>query len=204
MVAASGWILCGGGCRQERAVPIERTETIPLPGPAPLSPADAVISDERTPTEEQKQKMLAARDALFQQLSGKLMGALGSGGPAEAISVCREAAPAIATQISTQHDLAIGRTGVRLRNPHNTGPHWTSELIQTKTDTPQFVTLTSGHDAALLPIKLQSQCLMCHGNKAEIPSSVHEQLAGVYPDDQATGFAEGELRGWFWIELPPR
>jgi len=28
-------------------------------------------------------------------------------------------------------------------------------------------------------------------------------LAAKYPMDQATGFKEGDLRGWFWIEVPP-
>jgi hypothetical protein len=30
---------------------------------------------------------------------------------------------------------------------------------------------------------------------------VKEKLATFYPQDQATGFSAGELRGWFWIEL---
>ena len=25
-----------------------------------------------------------------------------------------------------------------------------------------------------------------------------DALAALYPDDEATGFAEGDLRGWFW------
>jgi hypothetical protein len=27
-------------------------------------------------------------------------------------------------------------------------------------------------------------------------------LAARYPDDRATGFAPGDLRGWFWVEVP--
>jgi hypothetical protein len=27
--------------------------------------------------------------------------------------------------------------------------------------------------------------------------------AAKYPKDQATGFKEGDLRGWFWVEVPP-
>jgi hypothetical protein len=27
-------------------------------------------------------------------------------------------------------------------------------------------------------------------------------LAKTYPGDRATGFAAGELRGWFWLEIP--
>jgi hypothetical protein len=35
-----------------------------------------------------------------------------------------------------------------------------------------------------------------------IPDEVKQTLAKEYPDDQATGFEEGDLRGWFWIEVP--
>ena len=27
-------------------------------------------------------------------------------------------------------------------------------------------------------------------------------LAKEYPADQATGFKENDLRGWFWVEVP--
>jgi hypothetical protein len=73
--------------------------------------------------------------------------------------------------------------------------------VEAKTDTPQFVKLSNGHSAALLPIKLQAQCLMCHGPEEQIVPEIKAQLAKLYPDDRATGFEEGELRGWFWIDL---
>jgi len=28
------------------------------------------------------------------------------------------------------------------------------------------------------------------------------KLAELYPNDQATGYAAGDLRGVFWVELP--
>ena len=43
---------------------------------------------------------------------------------------------------------------------------------------------------------------MCHGPEDQIIPEVKSELAKVYPDDQAIGFQEGELRGWFWIEMP--
>jgi hypothetical protein len=42
---------------------------------------------------------------------------------------------------------------------------------------------------------------MCHGPKEQLIPEVKEQLAKLYPEDSATGFSEGELRGWFWVEL---
>ena len=155
-----------------------------------------------TPSDDQKQAMLAAKDALFQKLSGRLMEAMSSQGPAAAIAVCQKEAPQIAADISESHGLKIGRIGVRLRNSNNQPPSWAKAMTDAKVDTPQFVTLTNGDAAALLPIKLQAQCLMCHGPTQQIAPVIQDQLVKLYPDDEATGFKEGELRGWFWIEKP--
>ena len=36
-----------------------------------------------------------------------------------------------------------------------------------------------------------------------IDEGVMAAISEVYPDDQALGFVEGDLRGWFWVEAPP-
>ena len=164
--------------------------------------SDVKIVANEMPSEESKSSMLAAKEALFQRLSGALMEAMIEGGPTAAIKVCQSKAPAIAKEVSQEYGLKIGRTGVRLRNPKNLAPQWSSELTEELTDTPQFLSLSNGHSAALLPIKLQAQCVMCHGPEDQIIPEVKSELAKVYPDDQAIGFQEGELRGWFWIEMP--
>lgn len=163
--------------------------------------AVVVVAGEE-PTAEQKEKMLAAKDALFQKLSGRLMESMSSEGPVAAIAVCQTEAPQIAKAISEEQGVSMGRAGVRLRNPNNQPPAWAASLVKAKTDTPTFVKLSNDHAAALLPIKLQAQCLMCHGPSDQILPDVQSQLAKLYPADQATGFQEGELRGWFWVELP--
>ena len=175
-VAALLLIVTAAGCRKES-------------GPIASQPA-------------QKQAMLAAKEALFNRLSGRLMEAMGGQGPAAAISVCQQEAPQIADEVSTEHNLRIGRTGVRLRNQNNEPPVWAKSLTDNETDTPQFVVLDNEDAAALLPIKLQAHCSMCHGPKEQIAPVIQDQLAKLYPADEATGFNEGDLRGWFWIEMP--
>lgn len=178
--------------------------------PAPESPTAAsprretekTIVEGRQPTDDQKQAMLDAKDDLFGALSGRLMEAMTQSGPVGAITVCQSEAPEIAERISRAHRLTIGRTGVRLRNPNNTAPSWAKTLVAEKTDTPTFAVLSTGEAAALLPIRLKPQCLMCHGPEEQIDPNVQSQLSKLYPNDAATGFKEGELRGWFWVELP--
>lgn len=162
--------------------------------------AALTVVDGQIPSEDSKSRLLAAKEALFKKLSGHLVQTLNEGGPSEAVEVCYRLAPDIATEISEQHNVRIGRSGVRLRNPRNTPPNWAKSFVGSKTESPTFVTLSNGRAAALLPIKLQSQCLMCHGPVEQIPEDVQRVLSKRYPNDQATGFREGELRGWFWVE----
>ncbi|MFN7177274.1 MAG: DUF3365 domain-containing protein, partial [Thermaurantiacus sp.] len=43
------------------------------------------------------------------------------------------------------------------------------------------------------------QCLACHGPEEAIAPAVRAAIAERYPDDRATGFRAGELRGAFSI-----
>lgn len=193
------WVACLAapffvlGCQRKPATSSAESQTSPLDVVTMVSNSD--------PTKDQRAELLAAKDALFQRLSGKLMEAM-SQGPVEAIAVCQTQATKIAMDVGKEQGVKIGRVGVRLRNPSNTGPAWAAAMIASKQDTPVFANLSNGNAAALLPIKLQAQCLMCHGPKEQIAPVIQNQLTRLYPDDQATGFQEGELRGWFWIEKP--
>jgi hypothetical protein len=192
VLSVLGILLLSIGCGSDRTEVREEGTT---PGIVSIVPGEM-------PGEEEKAKMLAAKEALFTRLSGRLMEVMGSQGPSAAIEVCQQEAPQIAVSVSEEQGLRIGRTGVRLRNAANVSPSWAESLVNQRIDTPTFAVLDNGASVALLPIKLQGQCLMCHGPQEEIPAEVQERLAALYPNDEATGFQEGELRGWFWIELP--
>ena len=149
----------------------------------------------------QCEKALAARDAMFTSLKGRLMEVIGSEGPGAAISVCAKEAPQIAEQISQEHGLEIGRTSFRLRNTDNAPPTWAAQLVADRVSEPTYLT-QGGKLAALLPIRIQAPCLVCHGAEDTIPTPVKEALSEHYPKDQATGFQDGDLRGWFSVEVP--
>ena len=50
------------------------------------------------------------------------------------------------------------------------------------------------------PIFMQPLCVTCHG--AELAPDLQARLEELYPEDQATGYSAGDLRGVFWAELP--
>jgi len=125
-------------------------------------------------------------------------------GPAAAIQVCRVKAPGIADALSTG-GVRMGRSSHKLRNPDNTAPDWVGPIMQAYLDDPssrkaQAVALADNRWGYVEPIIVQPLCLTCHGS--ELAPAVSEQIAELYPDDQATGFEAGDLRGVFWLEFP--
>ncbi len=149
-----------------------------------------------------KERALLAKEALFKRLSTELIAAMSNGGPSAAIEVCSQKAPKIAAEVGEQHGLSIGRTSFKLRNPANKPPAWAVPLVEQRLAIPEFLELENLGTGAFLPIHLKPQCLACHGEKDQIGDDVKQELAKRYPDDAATGFKDGDLRGWFWVEVP--
>lgn len=150
----------------------------------------------------QRAKADGAREALFGKLMGRLTEVMTKDGPAKAVDVCRAEAHPLAAAVAKEQGVAIGRTSHRLRNPLNAPPDWARPLVDARRDTPAFLAAADGRLAVLAPIRLKATCLLCHGDPAKLDPAVKAALATGYPNDQATGFAEGDLRGWFWIEVP--
>jgi hypothetical protein len=146
---------------------------------------------------------IAARDELAKNLMLHLLEGMQSGGAQTAIDVCKVAAPEVAAGINATKPLTIGRTSHRLRNPKNEAPAWAASFVKEERGE-QVLLRHSGNGAfaALFPIKLQGQCLQCHGPEEQIAPLVRDALWAAYPEDKATGFSEGELRGWFHVTVP--
>jgi len=144
---------------------------------------------------------------LLKPFKQQLMGALQAGmqqGPAAAIDVCRLQAPEIAESLS-RDGVALGRTSHRLRNPANAGPAWATRELEAYLDKaeagrPRTVALGEGRTGYVEPIVTQPLCLACHG--ANLAPEIEAALRTQYPQDRATGFEAGELRGIFWVSYP--
>jgi len=65
---------------------------------------------------------------------------------------------------------------------------------------PRIVELAGDRWGYVEPIMVQPLCLTCHGSQPA--PDVAERIAELYPDDKATGFQTGDLRGVFWLEFP--
>ncbi len=167
-----------------------------LPLAACQQPAREVPAGELVRAQETLQPFKAG-------LLGALMGAL-EAGPENAIAVCRERAPQIAAELSVG-GIEIGRTSHRLRNPANAPRRWVEPLLAAYVEDPlgaepAAVWVDDSTIGYVEPIRAVPLCISCHGPAVE-PALLAE-IRSLYPEDRATDFRTGDLRGLFWLTMP--
>lgn len=144
-------------------------------------------------------------------LRGALMERLAGGDAVQAVDFCHERAPQIAAQAARAHGVRLGRVGVRLRNPGNAADGWRAEVLAqfaaraAAGEAPESLRHLSRDPASgtlrvARGIRTEAACLACHGDAVAAP--IAAAIKARYPGDQATGFAEGSLRGFAWVEVP--
>jgi len=164
-----------------------------------------------------EQSTRAMVNELLSQLGQRLKSTLASDGAEVAISVCKEASPAIAKRLSAEHGVTMTRVGTRVRNPVMGTPNkWQEEVLA------QFESrLAAGENATTIDywkiaddnngrrelryakaIITQPLCLNCHGVASDIPASLAEKIRLEYPNDQAIGYSVGKLRGAVVVTRP--
>lgn len=164
------------------------------------------------------QNLEQARE-LVKQFGGQLQPALGkamqSGGPVSAIEVCHTKAPQIAADIAKKSGWDINRVSLKYRSPKGQPDGWESVMLQ------RFeVQLEQGADPATLEhgaivhqggethyryiraiaIAPNQPCLHCHGE--DIKQPVMQKITELYPEDKATGYHTGQIRGAFSFKKP--
>ncbi|WP_405224525.1 Tll0287-like domain-containing protein [Lentisalinibacter sediminis] len=148
----------------------------------------------------------AATSELGQRLKSRLMETIGSEGPVAAIRVCSEEAPEIAREVSADAGLTVSRTSLKTRNPDNAPDARERAVLalwRNKIDagTPAAALEPFASDGGdflwMKPIVVEPPCLMCHGS--DVPEAVAEAIAKRYPQDRATGYSAGDLRGAFVV-----
>ena len=145
--------------------------------------------------------------SLQSALLSELRRALANGGPSRAIVSCHLDAVAVAQWIARRDGVAAGRTSARLRNPTNAPRPWAVAIVARYAEAHAagldgFAVDLGERIGVLRPIIEQRMCESCHGPLSKIDPDVRVRLTELYPTDRATGFQEGDLRGWFWLEMP--
>jgi len=181
--------------------PAAAAATAPAAGAPALDPAQSAAVD----------RAKAAAKAFAGALKEELGAAVAAGGPPAGVEACVDAAPRQTAAQAAAAGVQLGRSALRLRNPANRGPGWVQAGLQAWGERkheglqPQ-ISVHKGDQGevvrVLLPIAVEPQCAACHGDRAAQPPALQAALAAKYPDDQAVGFAPGDLRGGLWVEAP--
>ncbi|MCX7627345.1 MAG: DUF3365 domain-containing protein [Methylophilaceae bacterium] len=152
--------------------------------------------------------------AFAQKLGSTLKQQLETGGPEAAISVCKQVAPALAAEYSTNGRI-VKRVSLKPRNQTlGTPDAWETRVLQgfdrdVEQGKPaaalEYAEVMEGGDGRwfryMKAIAVQPMCLQCHGQPGQIQDSVRALLGREYPNDQATGYATGAVRGAFSVRL---
>ena len=172
------------------------------PPPPPLSEAE--IAEHRT-------RAVAASDRLMSALTTELSAALAKGGPDQAVRVCGDVAQRISNETAKSEGFTVRRTALRTRNPVNAPDAWERSVLEgweakgESADHTAVVDEPGGRAFRFLrPIRLRPLCVQCHGGPQQIPEAVKVALRQRYPEDQAVGFREGDLRGAISVTIPVR
>ncbi len=142
------------------------------------------------------------------ELKSTLVAAMKSGGPVKALGVCNTKAGPITMKNAQDSGWNIRRTSLKLRNPSNKADAWELAVLND---------FEAKKAAGANPKKLEHSaiiekdgkktfrymkaiptgkaCLQCHG--AGVKAPVKEKIAAHYPNDKATGFKLGDIRGAF-------
>lgn len=148
--------------------------------------------------------------AVFAKLSGELSAAMQSGGVEEAVPYCHLQAYPLTDSLSEVYKVFIKRTSQKVRNPQNVADSMENAIINTYLDkkaqgeplTPMVVAVSEKETRFYAPIILSAPCLKCHGDiEKDISLEKYAIIQNLYPEDKATGFAEGELRGVWSVEF---
>lgn len=143
-------------------------------------------------------------------LKGELLAAIQADGPASAISVCNETAPEISTMVLAETGMDVQRTALRVRNRANAPDDWEFRQMQAflkrQADGEDMsrvevsdIQIVDGVETFrwMKPIMTGELCTLCHGEVLD--ETVTQAIQAQYPEDQATGFAAGEMRGAFTV-----
>ncbi len=149
-------------------------------------------------------------------LPPKLLAALqeeiNKSGPEGAIPVCKDMAPKMAGEISQQTGWKIKRVSLKARNDARAIPDaWEKAALEdfdkraAAGEPPAQLEKGEKVDNEYRYVKalpVQPLCLNCHGPADQLTPAVKSALSQHYPNDRATGYSVGQVRGAISVRKP--
>ena len=152
-------------------------------------------------TNEQQARGLAQQ--FVGQLKPQLKQAMNKGGPRYAIEVCARVAPSIADSLSAESGWLVKRVSLKSRNASRAQPDSWEQKVLFEFNRRQaegedaadiyFGEVVKGQYRYMQAQGVEPLCLLCHGKG--LSDEVETTLNQYYPDDWATGYSLGQVRG---------
>lgn len=168
--------------------------------------------EQNTPVTVTQAEMQGAAKSLISgfmgDLKAELMSAVKEGGVASAINVCQVTAPQVADSFS-QGSWSIKRVTEKPRNQLNEANLHEQEILGMFADSLEKLDFydewtDSENETGYTfykPIKVGKFCLKCHGDSKTLAEEVTTALQDKYPNDKATNYQAGDLRGMFVVRI---
>jgi hypothetical protein len=148
------------------------------------------------------------------KLIAALTEAIAKDGTASAIGVCSERAPEIAAKVGKAHGVTLRRASEKPRNPKNAATDaekiilsaFAADLAKHEPPKPQILPNPDKSTHWFAPIVISNPlCLQCHGAAdRDIAQPTLSAIRKLYPNDKATDYKVGDLRGLWSITFPAR
>lgn len=160
---------------------------------------------------DEKKALVGEAKTQIMSLGGSLSAVLKQGikadGHAASVKLCNIQAPEITKASSAEGgntDWTISRSSLKLRNPSNAADGWIENVMQdfekrkAAGELAKDIAHTEVRDGKFYLVKAiptKPGCVACHGEN--VAEDVKVKLAELYPNDKATGFKAGDIRGVF-------
>jgi hypothetical protein len=166
------------------------------------------------PVSEEEQQIFEGLGQLLveestQRIGGKLMKVIEKQGVSGAFDYCHVNAQPMTDSISKGSRTILRRTSFQTRNKNNDPDPWETKILaeyESQKENgeelqPMLVKDNGGGIRYFSPIMVQPLCLNCHGTDEQIGEETLQKLAINYPEDEATQYAIGDLRGMWSINF---
>lgn len=177
-----------------------------------LSAGIAQAADLDALKSETRQKALP----VLPKVAGMMKETVVAEGTVAAIPVCKEKAPQLLRALSAETGWDVRRVSLKTRNPQRGTPDvWEARQLADfniraangeKVETLETGEIVSEHGKPVYryirAIPAGDVCLACHGAADTLDAPLREQLARHYPDDRATGYTKGQIRGALTVKRP--
>lgn len=153
---------------------------------------------------------------LVAQIRGELTKEMEFSGPLRAVVVCKYVVPEISSALSRKSGWRVTRVSLKPRNPAlGAADAWEQKVLldfdkrAERGEKPEslehgeFVTEPGGRYYRFMKaLPMGPLCASCHGPADKLTPSVRALLESEYPNDRATGYSAGQIRGAVTIKRP--